>query len=266
MSWLSQLSSTHWRLVNLILVLVGGLTLGFWDRAGIVTADTANTIFRGPFQRIYKEIKVYHLDYEELHTLRESIGRLNKSLVDCREGWQEYQRLLDALALPRRDTFDLLAARIKTITGYDPPVSFLVDRGIVDSVRLNQAVISTSGLVGRISVVRVNESEVQLLTDPANRVAALNGAVESREYGIVRYLPSKGLIMTYFPSLGKASKDDSIITSGLGGDYPGGLYIGSVDSVPPSGVLPYKDLRLKLGTDLHSIEEVYILQPRRDRF
>lgn len=264
MSWLSQLSPSHWRLVNLILVLICGLVLTLWDKAQNVTSETANKIFREHFQKISDEIETYHVNRDSLSTLRDSLTRLESTLVACRSGWQEYRRLLDSLGLPPRDTFNLLAARIKTVTAYDPPISFLIDRGIVDSVRVNQAVVCASGLVGRISVVRVTESEVQLLTDPANRVAAINAAEESRENGIVRYLPTRGLIMTYFPSLGEASPGDTILTSGLGGDYPPDLLIGTVDSVPPSGVLPYKDLLLEPSVDLRSIEEVYIMQPRRD--
>ncbi len=265
MSWLSQLSPTHWRLVNLIFVLACGLVLGFCERAAIVTAETTGTVFREHFQEIRHRIDVYHAHYNSLQVLSDSITDLKMALNSCREDCLEGRRLADRAGLPERDTFNLLAARIKTVTGYDPPVSFLVDRGLVDSVRENQAVVSSSGLVGRISVVRVNESEVQLLTDPANRVAARNAAAESRENGIVRYLPTQGLIMTYFPSLGKASPGDSVITSGEGGDYPDGLFIGRVDSVPPSGVLPYKDLRLRPAVDLRSIEEVYIMQPKGNR-
>lgn len=261
MSWLSQLSPAHWRVINLILVLLCGLVLGFSEKAAKVTASTANAVFNEHFQKIRREIEVYHVNHDQLLTLQGEVANLNRSLVDCREGWREYQRLLDTLGLPPTDTFDLLAARIKTVTGYNPPVSFLIDRGIEDSVRANQAVVGTSGLIGRISVVRVNESEVQLVTDPANRIAARIGAGKSRENGIVRYLPTQGLIMTYFPSLGKASKGDSVLTSGFGGDYPGGLLVATVDSVPPTGVLPYKDLKLTPSADLRSIEEVYIMQP-----
>jgi rod shape-determining protein MreC len=52
-----------------------------------------------------------------------------------------------------------------------------IDRGSIDNVTLNDVVISSNGLVGRVSSVKKNSAEVTCIIDSTSRVSASTGAL-----------------------------------------------------------------------------------------
>jgi rod shape-determining protein MreC len=102
---------------------------------------------------------------------------------------------------------------------------------------------------------------VQLLTDPANRVAAR--VAESREMGIVHFRLSEGMILDNFPIQGVASPGDLILTSGLGGVYPSGLLVGTVTSIERPQDAVFCNVRVEPSANFNSLEELFVLLPEQ---
>jgi rod shape-determining protein MreC len=98
---------------------------------------------------------------------------------------------------------------------------------------------------------------VQLLTDPGN---AVSGRVaESRQIGVVKFSPERGMMFDNLPGDAEIEKGDLIISSGLGGIYPAGLAVAVVDSVYPNVGDILKAVRLKPTVDFAEIDELYVL-------
>lgn len=101
----------------------------------------------------------------------------------------------------------------------------VVDRGTVDGVGENDAVMSNGYLIGQIRTVEEKSSEVVLITNHSYMTPAMLD--RSRENGMVQG-SLEGLVITDIPSWIDIANGEKVLTSGLGGDLPKGLLIGEV--------------------------------------
>ncbi|HBS44701.1 rod shape-determining protein MreC [Paenibacillus sp. FSL P4-0184] len=118
--------------------------------------------------------------------------------------------------------------------------TIVIDLGSKDGVKPNMSVISVDGLVGVISQVSNFTSTVKLITmmdtnDPNSQppIAATAVGKEGKSFGMIESYNQKTnkLLMTKIPPGDPIVKDDVVVSSGIGGLYPRGLTIGTVDSV-----------------------------------
>ena len=115
------------------------------------------------------------------------------------------------------------------------------------------AVLNADGLIGKITAVTRTEARVLLLTDPNCKASAL--VQSSREPGVVA-----GIEMTYVDRRAKINPGEAVITSGLGGVFPKGIFIGTVIKGrldPQTGL--YQTLELKPAVDYRRLEEVVVI-------
>lgn len=108
----------------------------------------------------------------------------------------------------------------------------VINKGAASGVAKNQAVVCGGGVIGRIIEVSAASSKVELITTTdksANRFAveavASNG---KRVHGIITVDSSGNLAFTQVVDSRKLSKGTKVYTSGMGGNSPKGLLIGSV--------------------------------------
>ncbi|WP_340004627.1 rod shape-determining protein MreC [Paenibacillus sp. FSL K6-0276] len=118
--------------------------------------------------------------------------------------------------------------------------TIVIDLGSKDGVRPNMSVISVDGLVGVISQVSNFTSTVKLMTmmdtnDPNSQppIAATAISKEGKTFGMIEsYDPKTNkLLMNKIPPGDPIAPKDVIVSSGIGGLYPRGLTIGTVESV-----------------------------------
>jgi rod shape-determining protein MreC len=118
--------------------------------------------------------------------------------------------------------------------------TIVIDLGSKDGVRPNMSVISIDGLVGVISQVSNFTSTVKLMTmmdtnDPNSQppIAATAISKEGKTFGMIEsYDPKTNrLLMNKIPPGDPIAPKDVIVSSGIGGLYPRGLTIGTVESV-----------------------------------
>jgi len=130
--------------------------------------------------------------------------------------------------------------------------------GTRHGVERNQAVVTADGLVGRIDREPGHSTSiVSLLNDPANAVAAV--VQRSRVQGIFQFIEGEGRLLHVLQAA-DVIEGDIIISSGLGGIYPEGLMIGTVESVAddPDGVT--MKVMVANAAALDRLEEVFILR------
>lgn len=112
----------------------------------------------------------------------------------------------------------------------------MVDRGSQDGVAVGMPVMSSNGLIGRISEVNPTSSKVVLLTNidqTANQVSSEIIMEEEIVYGLISGYDSSSdrLVMSQITSTIEIEEGELITTSGLGGVIPRGLVIGEVEEV-----------------------------------
>lgn len=108
----------------------------------------------------------------------------------------------------------------------------IINQGSQSGVQKNMAVMSGSGLIGRIIEVNRTSSKVELLTSTdksANRFAVEADAADGKKvHGIISVTSNNQLAFTQVVDGRKLKKGTRVYTSGMGGRSPKGLLVGTV--------------------------------------
>lgn len=124
--------------------------------------------------------------------------------------------------------FNSIQARLIGKTPYAYDQTYIIDKGTDDGLRVGAAVIGNGNLIGKIKRIYSNRSEVESILSHNSVIPAR--LLLSKESGLLQG-GLEGLIMTDIPIGAKIQADDSVVTSGLGGDFPPGILIGRVEQI-----------------------------------
>jgi rod shape-determining protein MreC len=205
-------------------------------------------------QNTYGENKELKSRVENLVNLEAQVQELKKDNKELRDILGEKTTLRDFKPLPA------------TIIGRNPDrwhEMIIIDKGKLNGIEKNMAVVTASGLIGKVKNVTQFSSTVQLLSamDPKNRISAV---VQGKEdvYGFVQGFDEKQklLLIKSIPSGSKIENGQTVITSGLGGVFPKGLLIGKVVEVKPDQYGLNQTALVKPGANFYDIENVIVIR------
>ena len=110
----------------------------------------------------------------------------------------------------------------------------IIDRGKIHGVKVNMAVMTSQGLIGKVILTTPYTSTVELLStqNPNYRVSAVISDKEE-VFGLIEGYDEKRkeLILKRIDSEFEVKKGQKVTTSGLGGIFPKGILIGEVTEV-----------------------------------
>ena len=138
-----------------------------------------------------------------------------------------------------------------------------IDLGSLAGVSKDMVVISSKGMIGKVTSVTEVTARVQLLTaekpTSALPIQVING--DQNVYGLLnRYdIESKCFEITLFSDVEKFEDNAKVITSGLGGKAPKGIYIGTVESSIVSEDGTSKTIRVKPAADFNDLSYVAVV-------
>ena len=194
----------------------------------------------------------------ENRRLRDETQRLRVEALRVTETDAENQRLRRLLTLKESLPLETMAGEIIAREWGGWVRSLTINRGRGDTVARLTAVIAPDGLVGRIVDVRAGSSVVQVLTDPASTVGA--HVVRTRTPGIIEGEPRGTLRFKYMARDGSGIQvGDVVVTSGLGGLFPGGIPIGRVRTIDDRGSALFSYAQVTPAVDFARIDEVLLL-------
>jgi len=190
---------------------------------------------------------------EENAALRGRVSELETRLTLLEEG---------AARARRREQLRLAfetGAPVAQVIGWgdDGWMSYLLlDRGSSQGVAPHDIAVARGGVAGQVYATTGDSARVLPLTDPSSQVAAL--LARSRARGILRGLSGERCELTYLSPRADVRVGDTVLTSGLGGVFPGGLLLGSVVSLrrETSGV----SAEIRPAVELGTVEEVLLLR------
>ncbi len=192
--------------------------------------------------------------------LRARVAELEGQNTRLLEAQIRYEHLRDDLKFVKTTPLNLMAADVWARRPDPKFDTLLIGRGSSDGVRINSPVMSRSGLVGRVIEVGPNTASVLMLTDQNSGVGARVQRVGSRATGVCKGDNSGLLSMVYLPSDADIKPGDVVVTSGLGGVFPLGLFIGVVKDVRTDAGNALKIGRIAPKVDFDRLEEVYVLK------
>lgn len=142
---------------------------------------------------------------------------------------------------------------------------FTIDKGEIDGIEKNDIVLQAvgdskfyTGLVGKVTEAYQTTARVETINSNVNDVSFVNA--NSGDYGVIDIF-NKNTIQGYMIDLeSKINEKDILLTSGLGGIYPYGIYIGRVATVTMSEDSLRKNITIKSPVDFSHLYRVLVLK------
>jgi rod shape-determining protein MreC len=196
----------------------------------------------------------------ENEALRSENSRLRADLFDARRAAAESARYQRLLGLRDTVTAETLVARVVAIDAspYFRVARVTVDRG-ESSVRRGMPVITPEGVVGRISRVAGESSDILLSVDPRSAIDVIVPRTGGR--GLLRGKPGDNgyrASIEYLAHGEQAKEGDVVVTSGLGG-FPRDLPVGKVSRVVRNPAGLYQEVEVTPDVDFARLSEVLVV-------
>ena len=213
-----------------------------------------------PFVKISQEIARLRTMRDENLMMRDTVLKTPWLEADLQEALKENQRLRDLLRFAETLKYVYIPAEV---IGRNPDNwlnTAVINKGLADGVSMNDPVVTSLGLVGRVIKVTRKTATVMLMLDPDSGVGGL--VQRSRDAGVVVGVAGGQTVsMKLFPRDPDVKAGDVIVTSGLGSFFPKGLPIGKVVSVSKGeyGLVKVADIQPFVNFD--RLEEVLVLKP-----
>ncbi len=139
--------------------------------------------------------------------------------------------------------------------------TIILNAGSRSGVTEKMAVITADGVVGRVSEVGPNWCRVKTMCDEKMRISVT--VQRTRDEGMLGGLYEEdgaiaGTYLYYLPGKADVRVGDTIRTSGIGGFFPKGLYVGTVIAVNDEGRGTH-DAIVSMDIDFLHLEEALIV-------
>jgi len=262
-------------IVTIILLILIGLTAR--DREKITIAENTIGKFIAPVEKLFYNVG------ENIASTFKSIGNLSQMKKEnvalkgeeaqLRSQNRKYENIINQSsylkneAVLRENTkYDLVNAQI---IGKDPGNwfdRFIIDKGSKDGIKKNDPVIQAievedeiieEGLVGRVTEVGENWAKVVAIIDEGSNVSF--NVIRTQDGGIVSGNVEGNLNGYLFDSKADIVRGDKLITSGLGGIFIKGLYIGEISEVTKKSDDLMKRVNVNTSVIFNKLNDVFII-------
>ena len=265
-----------WILFAAAVISVALAVMTTFSHSSHLVANITNTV-SAPFRSAYTTVALwfnekqnYYRDTTALEAenaeLRRQLAEMEAEIRQAREDRAENQRLRKLLNLrqQRRDiTGDLEAATVTEHSATNWTSSLTLNKGSLHGVEQHDCVIDETGaMVGTIAEVGTNWSTVLTLVDTDTSLGAQ--IFRTGDLGVIQgdfsLMEEDLLRMDYLSAATPLLSGDLVVTSGLGGYYPSGLVIGSVEEmqVDDSGASSYAIVAP--AVDFDGLTQVFIIK------
>lgn len=260
-------------LTGLVLLTLRIMFLTGLERTRTLPFEVAIREMLAPFQKGITSIintadnyTAYFEDNELLRRqneqLQQKVSNLEEEIYSLQEQKLENERLR-ALLDYQQEKYDNYDLELAKVIGRNPTNWYemiILDKGKKQGIRPGMVVVNHDGLIGRVVQVSINTAHVLLILD---REGAVGGRILENRYtpGVVVGVDnSQYLEMIHLSHDVPIEPNQTIVSSGLGGVFPGGIRIGKVIEVTlePQGLT--KTAKIKPFVDFDRLEEAFIIK------
>lgn len=238
-----NLTPAHKGVKNFFYLISSPIQKTFWA-AGDSFSDFLESVFQG--EKIKEENENLQLKIQQLVAENTSLQELKK----------ENEILRQALEIGLEKDFELSFAKVIGKDLFQD--SFTINKGKEDGLSSGLPVITQQKiLVGKIGEVYENFSKVILVSD---KESSFDVKIADREIsGVAKGKGGLGLILDLLPWETEIKEGEQVITSSLGGVFPGGILVGSIKNVKKSDVKPFQTAEIRLATSLKELSNLFII-------
>ncbi len=270
------LTSALARLAGVLALVLVGVMLYSATTGGLATIPATLTgIFITPIQSLTTQISNSVSGFfgqltgsgdlhERVEELEKENAALRQQLVDYDQMKQENDWYNEILGLHEEHSdYTFASGRVIGRDPSDAYGNFTISAGSNAQVAVNDPVITTDGeLVGVVQEVGLTFSKVRTIMDPATKVASQVSRTGDTAYtaGSTVDQARQGRIhMTTLERSSGAAIGDYVITSGIGGVYPSGLLIGTVQNLTSATDGMTLDADIDLMADIFDLKQVMVI-------
>ncbi len=183
---------------------------------------------------------------------------LNAKLQKYIELRAENVRLRELMNSAERLNDTVVVAEVVAVASDPNRHQLVVDKGSRDGAFVGQPVIDATGLLGQIIEVGILQSRVLLITDSAHALP-----VRVSRNGLRAIAEGTGLIdeltLTHVAATTDIQVGDLLVSSGLGGRFPGGYPVGEVTDVSIDPGQPFAEVRARPMAQLDRSRNVLLV-------
>ena len=254
-----------------IIILVLLIFLTNVDVKKFTYLETVASSIVNPVQKVFNDIKnkvqgntSYFDDLEKVKSENEELKKKNSELeMQLRElevlkadnkTLQEYMNLTQKYV-----EYSTIPGNVITRDVSNYGSNIIIDVGSDDGIRENMTVIADKGLVGYVLSVTSNTAKVQVIIDSASTVSC--NLTTSNESIICKGTldNNQNLRATYIPTSAELIQGDTVTTSGLGGIYHRGIFIGTVKEIVTTSNVTDRYAVIEPAVDFSKLETVLVI-------
>ncbi|WP_137624748.1 rod shape-determining protein MreC [Lactiplantibacillus pingfangensis] len=205
--------------------------------------------------------------YQENQKLKKQVDQLAQAKVNAQTATAENKQLRKELKLNNALTdYTAVTANVLTRTPSSWMNQLVISKGATAGVKKDMPVMSQSGLIGRVVEVNQTNSKVELISNTSSSadkfaIQITNSAGKTVNGIVTGFDKTNNLIeMGSVTSTVKIKKGDKVITSGLGGLTPKGLYVGTVAQVKQDDYGLASEVEIKPAADLTDLTVVTVAE------
>ena len=193
---------------------------------------------------------------EENAQLQAEIERMKLEQARFNEDAKMARRIQTLLAFKEQYVESTVAAQVIGTSGSEQSRVLYIDKGSDDGLKPDMAVITPTGIVGKIVQVSASSAQVLPINDQLSGVGA--ALKDSRLQGILKGAPNGSTTLQYIMSDEPVKPGEQVITSGGDRIFPKGLEVGTVAAVEPGKDL-FLNIRVIPSARLDRLEEVLVI-------
>ncbi|MCL5292914.1 MAG: rod shape-determining protein MreC [Actinobacteria bacterium] len=228
-----------------------------WSIGLIAPAQSAIARVAQPISEIYG----FFVDVGKFRTENAALKRQNTELRSKLRSMSaleaENKRLRSLLVFKQRTEFKGLPAKVIGWQSTSWQSTIIIDLGSNDGVQKGMPVVTGDGLVGQVIQTSANASRILLIIDQKSGVSVQLGG--SGDVGVLQGQSDGSLLVSYISKETTVSAGEAVVTSGLGGVFPKGLFVGKTAEPGKVGYNLYKAVKVISPVDFRRLEEVLVV-------
>ena len=271
---MSVLDPRRRRRTILILLLLTSITLLSLDYQGFGSLNQVKSAARSivdplagtsdsitaPVTNAWRSFNEFEDLEDENSRLKDELAELQGNSIQASAAEDSLRALLEEIEIDYIGGAETLVAQVIDRPGNFESYSIEIARGTDDGLRRGMPVVTSAGLIGRVSEVQAGFSQVRLLHQPefplGIRVVGTGEVALARGQGIGQDLVvTEGIIEETVIKVG-----DPVVTSGIeGSSYPPDLVVGVISDVEFDLRLLEQEISVRPVADLDDLRFVTII-------
>ncbi len=241
-----------------VVLLVVSIALFLGDRqARIHRADSIGKTVYYPFIQSIKILDGISMLKKQNLSLFQHNAQLQLRLRSLEEQLLTLQEIPDAAT-----DINYVVANLVGFHGEFGNRNIIIDQGYLSGIEVNNPVICSNGVVGKIILTAANHSVILPVQHPEFKLGVLDR--KTRVQGLLESSASGKVFMSMIPSDAAIAVGDTIITSNLSRIFPRGFPVGFVSKVVKIPGEGYQKAELSTFVNISSMEQVIVLLYKRD--